>query len=156
MNDLEAISNAMFKNCLCFGLFEVSNVLGRWVEKNVDLELLSECVEDFFKRKGFKTMTDESMGEYKILLISQGDRGIPRGMYVRISGDPNEFVLELCISERARSSVMLGLMTTMFGGGSRVLRSLKSQEFLERLEREFWICVEEAIEGLVGSAGRCR
>lgn len=125
----------------------------QWVGKNVDLGLLSRCVEDFFEKKGFKTVKEESAGEYKISLVSRGSGdGLARGIYLRILGDPNDFVLELGIKGRADSLVKWELMATMLGAGRFLVRSLELQEVLEKLEREFWVYVEEVVTRLVGSA----
>lgn len=45
-------------------------------------------------------------------------------------------------------------MARFFGGGSFILRGLESKEAFGRLESEFLIYAEEAIENLVGSDGR--
>ena len=40
----------------------------------------------------------------------------------------------------------------MFGGGYLVVRGLRAKEALEKLEREFWVYVEERVAQLAGSA----
>jgi len=42
----------------------------QWVGKNVDLALLSECAETFFKDRGLKTMKEFSQDEYTIFWTS--------------------------------------------------------------------------------------
>jgi hypothetical protein len=49
------------------------------------------------------------------------------------------------MNEPSRFATMLGLSTTLFGGGVFVLRGLKLQEALEKLEKKFWLYLEEKI-----------
>lgn len=132
----------------------VLKVRSQWVGKKVDLALLSRCVEDFFKGRGFRTKIDELVGEYKILVISPRAERVRGDVDVRISGDPNDFVIEFSAGEGARFSIKLGFLTTMIGGGSILLRGLKLREALEKLEREFWVYAEDSVAHLADSAGR--
>ena len=126
----------------------------QWIGKNVDLALLSGCVENFFKVRGLKTVKEESAGKYEISVGPRNARDTRGGIYIRIFGDPNNFVIEFHGSERVRSSIRWGLMTTLFGGGPFLLRGLRLQEALEKIEREFWVYVEETIARLADSAKR--
>lgn len=122
------------------------------VGKNVDLTLLSRCAEDFFQGKGFKTKIDESNGEYKILVMSQRAPNMREDIDLRILGNSNDFTIEFSGGKRARNAILLGRMTSLLGGGSLLLRGLRSREALERLEGEFWVHVEGCIERLANSA----
>jgi hypothetical protein len=124
----------------------------QWVGKNVDLKLLSECIEDFFKDKGFRTRIDESAGEYTILWTSQRVRNMRDAMTASVLGNSNDFVVEIVASERTRGSIRLGMLTASFGGGYLALRGLKAKEVLEKIEKEFWIYIEEKVANLTGSA----
>ena len=123
----------------------------RWVGKNVDLQFLSESIENFFRDKGFRVTKDGSAPEYTISAKPQQGIGIIGRVTVRILGDPNDFLIEFSTSGHSRSAVKLGFITTIFGGGSLVLRGLKSQEELEKLEKVFWLHLEEAIIHLTNS-----
>ncbi len=124
----------------------------RWTEKNVNLAMLSESVEDFFKDRGFSTKKEESAGEYTILWAPPRVRNMRDAMTVKIFGNPNDFVVELIASERTNGSIRLGLLTKMFGGGYLVLRGLRAKEVLEKIERDFWAYVEEKVTQLAGSS----
>jgi len=124
----------------------------QWIGKNVDLKLLGECIEDFFKVKGFKTTKDESAGKYTILWTSQRVRNMRDAMRAAVFGDSNDFVVEIIASERTRGSITLGMLTKAFGGGYLALRGLKAKETLEKLEKEFWVYIEEKVAHLTGSA----
>jgi hypothetical protein len=124
----------------------------QWIGKNVDLKLLGECIEDFFKDKGFKTTKDESAGKYTILWTSKRVRNMRDAMRAAVFGDSNDFVVEIIASERTRGSIRLGMLTKAFGGGYLALRGLKAKETLEKLEKEFWTYIEEKVTHLTGSA----
>jgi len=124
----------------------------QWTGKNVNLALLSEYVEDFFKDRGFSTEKDESAGEYTILWAPPRVRNMRDAMTAKVFGNPNDFVVEIIASERTRGSIRLGMLTQLFGGGYLVLRGLKAKETLEKIEKEFWAYVEEKVVHLAGSA----
>lgn len=120
----------------------------KWVKKNVNLNLLSENVESFFKGKRFETKKGTLPEGYRISIVPQHVRDMKDGVNITILGDSNDFTIELSIGELSHSSTMLGLSTILFGGGIFVLRGLKLQETLERLETEFWVYVEETIANM--------
>jgi len=124
----------------------------RWVRKNVDLKLLGGHIESFFKDKGFKITKERSASKHEISTRPQRGVSILGSVIVRVLGDSNDFLIEFSTSRHSRSAVKLGFITTMFGGGSLILRGLKSQEALEKLEKDFWIYIEEAIARLINSA----
>ncbi len=65
----------------------------QWIGKNVDLALLSGCVENFFKVRDLKTLKEESAGKYEIsVVVPRNVRHTRGGIYIRIFGDPNNFV----------------------------------------------------------------
>ncbi len=123
----------------------------RWVGKNVDLLLLIEYVESFFKDKGFKTSKDGLTSECSIKAKPQKRNSILEPVIIGVSGTSDDFLIEFSTGGRSRSTVRFGFVTTMFGGGSLILRGLKSQEALEKLEREFWVYIEEAIAHMINS-----
>lgn len=117
----------------------------RWVEKGVNLDLLSESIESFFSSKGFKIRKQALPEGYRISIVPQHVHNVKKGIDITVIGHPRDFMIELSVSDLSRSSTMLGLSTTLFGGGIFVLQGLKLQEELERLEKEFWMYVEETI-----------
>lgn len=123
----------------------------QWKGKSVDLKLLVYYIEGFFKNKGFGTFRKESNQAYKISVTSTEGRD-SSAVVVRVSGNPNDFVLELDPIQEARFSKVLGSLGVLFGGGSLFLRGLKSEELLRKIEGEFWSFAEDAVERLSGSA----
>jgi len=121
----------------------------QWLGQNIDLNQLSVYVEDFFKDKGFVTRRHESKEEYVITWAPQRVDGVSRSVYnavkLKISGRPEDFVIDMVASEATRSSIRLGMLTSPLGGGYITLQSIRLRETLEKLENEFWIYIEEKI-----------
>jgi len=122
----------------------------RWVGKKVDLHSLSKRIGEFYEHRGFKTTIEHSKDTYKVIGVSRID-GKLRMSSVNIRGNPDDFTVEFSGSEGGRFSILLGPLVTLFGGGVFVLERLKSQEFYEGLEKDFWISVEQAVEQLTVS-----
>jgi hypothetical protein len=123
----------------------------RWVKRNVDLELLSEALADFWAERGFKLRMERQAREYRICALPKYPHDVCEKVDVLITGDSNDFVVKLVSGSQSRLFVRFGSLTTIFGGGSFLLRGLKSEEMLEKLETEFWTYVETMIDYLGGS-----
>lgn len=98
--------------------------------------------------RGFKIRIDESAGEYKIFLGSQPALKRHNNVDIRILGNPNDFIIEFSADRGARSTILFGYWTTLIGGGNLLVRGLKSLERIRRLEKEFWMHIEQCIEFL--------
>jgi hypothetical protein len=109
------------------------------------LGLLIDSIGDFFAHKGFKIEKDLSSGEYTLLVRPPAVSDVREELTVKLIGDSKDFVVDFLQCEKSRSSIRLGYITAMFGGGSFLLKGLKSREALERLEKEFWAYVQDAI-----------
>jgi hypothetical protein len=75
---------------------------------------------------------------------------------MRIAGHPDDFIVDLRASELVTRQVRIGILTKPIGGGHYLLRSLRLQEELEKLEKEFWIFVEDKVAQLAHSAQRSK
>ena len=124
----------------------------QWTGKNVDLKQLSQRIEEFFIEKGLATKNKHLQDKYKIsVFMLTNDRRSSR-MDVHIFGSSDDFLIETIASERMYRSMMLGFITSMIGGGNLVLRSVKLEEALRELERDFWIQIEDIIASLASSS----
>lgn len=125
-----------------------------YVGRNVDLQLLSEWLVRFFRNKGFRTVRREEIGGCKITVRPTYVHEIVEHPTVFVSGGSNDFIVRFVAGSRSRAFVTFGGLTTPFGGGSLFLRGVKSQEALEKLERDFWVYLEEKIDFLAGSGDK--
>jgi len=114
-----------------------------YYDMDVDLASLSEIAEEFFKKKGFRTVRKEEDGGFRILIIPTHIHEIIGKLTVTLSGHQNSFVVKFFSGNRSDVLMKFGRLTSLFGGGIAYLRGVKSQESEERLERKFWVYLEE-------------
>jgi len=122
---------------------------GHYVDKEIDLSLLSEWVENFFAKKGFRTRREMVAKEYRIVSKPTHVHEIIGVTTVLISGNPKDFTVKFFSGSRSDAYIKFGRLTSLVGGGTLFLRGLKSQENEERLERNFWIYIEGMMNSLL-------
>jgi hypothetical protein len=131
---------------------------GHYLKRNVDLSLLSEQLIRYFKNQHFRVYTakEEKKDLIKIIVRPTFEHEIIGNINVLIQGRPNDFSVKFFAGSRSQAYMKFGILTSIFGGGSIFLRGIKSKEALERLERKFWVHLEEKIDFLVNTAGSCK
>lgn len=125
----------------------------RWKDKNINLSILSNRLVQFFEARDFVTFREDSEKKYHIVVAPRRFHDILEEIDVYVSGEPDSFKVRFDSGARSRELVRYGILTTVFGGGRLTLKGLKSQEALEKLEREFWIYLDRVIWSLSGCAG---
>jgi len=120
-----------------------------YVDKEIDLSLLSELAENFFAKRGFRTRREMVAKEYRIVSKPTHVHEIIGVTTVLISGDPKDFTIKFFSGSRSDAYIKFGRLTSLLGGGTLFLRGLKSQENEERLERNFWIYIEGMMNSLL-------
>jgi|Deesub1362B_J571_1020462.scaffolds.fasta_scaffold01515_1 hypothetical protein len=116
----------------------------RWTGKKVDLTLLVHEVKRFFEERNFKVDLSYSNSSKKINVVIQ-DKGKFRRVSVEISGIPEDFSVEFCGGERARSILKIGSLLALFGGPI-LLESYRTAEFYQKLENQFWNYLEKVVD----------
>lgn len=125
----------------------------RWTDQNVDLTLLTESIEQFFKAKDFITKRADSTEGYRITFdMRRMPKGLKDRMRVEITGHPNDFTVDIVASELTMESIRLGLLTKFIGGGYIALKNIRLKEELEKMEYEFWAYTEEKVSSMSKSA----
>jgi hypothetical protein len=123
-----------------------------WIDKNVDLSLLADRVEGFFRQKQFVTATEKSNTEFLVVAKPGSNHGIVEPIRAYVTGQPRHFKVKFEAGSRSNAFVRYGTLTSLLGGGIFASKGLKSQEALERLEREFWIYVDRAVWSLTNGS----
>lgn len=125
-----------------------------WKERNVDLELLTTRIGDFFKTKDFEAIRGEIPTGYQIFAEDSPYFKIDGYVSVAIEGNPNDFVVkfDLCKKSRRRFAMSGILSETIFLGGYLLSRRLKTEEEWLRLEKEFWRHLDNVLLFLGNSA----
>jgi hypothetical protein len=110
--------------------------MDQWTGINVDLSQLTERLVRFFEGNQFDTKLEQNPSRFVVYASNQQFR-----VKVNVRGEPNDFKVEFIPSTKTQGfSVMmlLGYVTTLFGGGTFMLRDIKLQEAINRLEKVFW------------------
>jgi len=123
----------------------------RWTQKNVDLRLLCERIENFFRSRDLEISKRKLVNGYEISVTRKPVNNTSRKPVVRIFGNSNDFTVDVSSNGHASISIAVGRITTLFGGGSFFLRGLKSRDAQEKMERELWIYLQKNIADLVNS-----
>ena len=121
--------------------------------RNVDLSLLSQWIERFFRKKEFKVTKETEEETFRIVARPTYVHEIVDTITVFVSGNSDDFKVKLYIGTRSEALIRVGQLASLFGLGVLLLRGIKSDEAEESLQREFWVFVEEKIDFLSNSAG---
>lgn len=112
----------------------------RWVAKNIDLDLLTNSIIDFFKMLDFEIVREETKSGYAIFADNSSHFRMDGYVSVTIQGKPEDFIVKLGLhkGEKKRSFFISPLLMTMIGAGFLLSRRFKSEEAWLKLEKEFW------------------
>jgi hypothetical protein len=131
----------------------------RWLENNVNLNALSAAIQRFFAESGFESGLVETVNGYRIeALTKKISVGVQLKISVEIIGKPNDFTVDFTTDKKRKGILsplmVIGYVTTSFGGGSFLLRDAKLRDALDRLERLFWEYVDKQVDELTNSDSR--
>lgn len=118
----------------------------RYTDRNVDLALLGQWVQWFFKRKEFRTSEEVEDGNFRIVARPTYVHEIVDTITVSVSGSPDDFKVGLYTGARSEALMKIGQLASLFGLGVLFLRGIRSEDAGVRLERDFWVFIEEKID----------
>lgn len=122
-----------------------------WQGKNVDLSLLSERVTQFFSEKQFATTTRRRKEGCVVTAFPKSFHGIAEEISVHVLGRSDDFSVKFIGGSHSRNLVRYGTILSLFGGGFLVSKGLRSLEEIEKLEKKFWVYLDETIWQLADS-----
>lgn len=123
----------------------------KWIGKNVNLNLLVDTIEGFLQSRKFKIRREDSKGSYQLLATFRSPEGEVRSIEVKVSGTPNDFTVQLRPAEQTHIVWKLSPLVSFFGGGALLSKKLKSTEFYQRFEEDFWRHLEIKVFQLADS-----
>lgn len=125
----------------------------KWKTRNVDLALLTDSIENFFKQKNFEVVKEEKKKSYRIFAVYSPYFEINDCINVTIEGKTDEITIKFELNaEKEKTSYLPTMLVAMLGGGYFLSQQFKVEEDLMRLEKEFWRYAENAISFLNDSA----
>lgn len=122
----------------------------RFVARNVDLRLLTERLILFFWKRNFAVVKRKVVEGWEITVNPPPRDRIVDRITVAVTGDREDFSVKFITGSHSRVYKWVGHLTTLFGGGILFSKGFESELALEKLEREFWVYVDETVEGLAG------
>ncbi|MEM2146419.1 MAG: hypothetical protein QW279_13740, partial [Candidatus Jordarchaeaceae archaeon] len=76
----------------------------------------------------------------------------PGRVSVKILGKPNDFSVEISACNEMPNALSLFPLLEKLGLGFLILKKVRSEELLNKLESEFWVFLNNIIEKLSGSS----
>jgi len=123
----------------------------QWIGNNIDLNLLSQKVNQFFTENQFEPKLEQTHDRYRIKASNFEFK-----ITVNIYGQPNDFTIEFIPNKKTRGhslAMIVGYITSFLGGGTLLLRDVKFQEVMNKVEQTFWEQVDSHVAELANSAG---
>jgi hypothetical protein len=117
-------------------------MLKTWMNVNVNIEVATRLIEDFFKKRNFN-VHDKRLDNNVVINAFNNMKNI--SFIIKVRNVENLFEVEF-VPKELGSLRYFGNLFSTFGGGSFVLKTLKSGEVAEKIENEFWTYVFEIIE----------
>ncbi len=125
----------------------------KWSKSNVDLELLTVKLGDFFKERKFEVIGEKTPTNYQITASNSSLFKLLGTVNVTIEGEPDDFTIKMKLQERRKRYSGFGsLLLGMLGGGILLKQEAESDEALFKLEKEFWQYVENTVLNLANTA----
>lgn len=116
----------------------------RWINKNVDLNLLVEKVQSFLVENGFNTRVETIKDGSMIVAVKHFD-GEPKSILIKLFGRPNDFIIDFSGVRYKYDLRLLSPFISFIGLGWLFRKELEFLDFLRVFEESFWAYVEKAI-----------
>jgi hypothetical protein len=117
----------------------------RWLDRNVDLDLLVEKVQSFLVENGFKTKIEKLNDGWLIAGVTHFN-GEPKSIFVKVFGRPNDFTIDFSGTKYKHDLRFLWPFINFSGLGVFFRKELKFMDFLKVFEERFWAYVEKTID----------
>jgi len=131
-------------------------LIDRWQQRNIDLNVLSKGIEQFFAERQFETKLETTKHGQKIEASTRKILNTQLTITVDVKGNPNDFTVDFTTNPKKKgffsSSMIAGYIASGMGGGAILRSELKLRESLDKLEKPFWTHVDKLVERLTNSA----
>lgn len=117
-----------------------------WKDLNVDLSNLAQKIIEFFESREFNNVTAlKTETGYQVIAGDSKRYKMENDVSVTIEGKPDDFTVSLTSCKEEKRSTLPLILTQMFGGGYLLLKNFRSEEAMQKLERDF----REKIDNMV-------
>jgi hypothetical protein len=109
-----------------------------WKDLNVNLSNLVQKVIQFFESREFNDITAlKTETGYEVIAGDSRHYKMENNVSVTIEGKPEDFTISLTSCKEEKRSTLPLILTSMFGGGYFLLKNFRSEEAMQKLERDF-------------------
>jgi len=116
----------------------VNLVQKNWKGLNVDLSGLVQKMIQFFESKQFNNVTAlKTETGYEVIAGDSKQYKMENDVSATIEGRPDDFNVSLDSCKREKRFTLPLFLTSMFGGGYLLLKDFRSEEEMQKLERDF-------------------
>ncbi|MCD6241628.1 hypothetical protein J7K27_09015 [Candidatus Bathyarchaeota archaeon] len=117
----------------------------QWETKKLNVEELSQEIEEFLKRRNFSVIKEKEKQQVNIYALPTKKSKIPYKVEIELEKRENTLTLTFLPSEKIDSTIKIGLASTFLFGGIMILRGIKYQEKMEKLEKELIQFIQQYI-----------
>jgi len=109
-----------------------------WKDTNVNLSNLVQKIIQFFESKEFNNVTAlQTETGYQVIAGDSKQYKMENDVLVTIEGKPDDFAVSLTSCKVEKRFPLPLILTSMFGGGYFLLKNLRSEEAMQKLQRDF-------------------
>lgn len=121
-------------------------VQATWRNLNVNLLSLVQKIISFFESEEFNNVTAfETERGYEIIVGDSKRYKMGNDVSVTIEGKPDEFTINLTSTKKEKGPSIPLMLAQMIGAGYFALKELKSEEAMQKLEKEFKLKINSII-----------
>lgn len=109
-----------------------------WTGLNANLADIRQRIVQFFETEDFGDIVGvETERGHEIIVGDSKHYKMQNDVCIKIEGEPNDFSISLQTCKKEKRFAFPMILTSMFGGGYFMLKSLKSEEAMQALDRDF-------------------
>ena len=118
-----------------------------WRDMNVNLSKLVQKIIQFFELNEFSNVTAlQTEKGYQVIAGDSKRYKMESDVSVTIEGKPDDFTINLTSLKVEKKSSLPLILTQMFGGGYFLLKNFRSEETLQKLDRDFTLKISSIVE----------
>lgn len=117
----------------------------RWLDRSSNAEEIVAKTEQFLRDRGFIISKEELENSVKLAAVSHRKKYDVSLVEVVISWSSKELSVRFEVGDRLKAISQFNPLISFLGGGSIVLKGLKTAEHYRKLEEDFWREIEEIV-----------